>query len=130
LSKGEERISKILTDAGILFEREKSFTDEKRTKKYRFDFFLPVYNICIEFQGRQHMVFTPVFHKTRSDFLKSQERDRTKISYCLAHNIKLYCIPYWELDNLKTVEDILNDKFLARTKFHNDIVFRQQNFKT
>ena len=70
------------------------------------------------------MEFSPFFHKSRSDFLKAQERDRIKITYCLSHGIKLYCIPYWELDNLSSVEDLFAQKFLAKSKFHNDIVFR------
>lgn len=123
-SKGEQRIADILTKAKIPFETEKSFNDEKRIQLYRFDFYIPNINSCIEFQGIQHMQYSPFFYKNRSEFLKAQERDRIKISYCLAHGIKLYCIPYWELDNLHTVDDLFSQKFLARSKFHNDIVFR------
>lgn len=125
-SKGEQRIADILTKTKISFETEKSFNDEKKIRFYRFDFYIPSINSCIEFQGKQHMEYSPFFYKNRSEFLKAQERDRTKICYCLAHGIKLYCIPYWELDNLHTVEDLFNDKFLAKSKFHNDDVFRAQ----
>lgn len=122
-SKGEQRIADILTKANIPFETEKSFDDEKRIQFYRFDFYIPDINSCIEFQGIQHMEFSPFFYKSRSDFLKAQERDRIKISYCLSHGIKLYCIPYWELDNLSSPEDLFSQKFLAQSKFHNDEVF-------
>lgn len=126
-SKGEQAIANILTKANIPFETEKSFTDEKKIQFYRFDFYIPSINSCIEFQGIQHMEFSPFFYKNRSDFLKAQERDRIKISYCLSHGIKLYCIPYWELDNLSSVDDLFAQKFLAKSKFHNDDVFRIKN---
>lgn len=128
-SKGEQKIIDILNEEKIKYEREKNFTDEKKVAYYRFDFYLPDYNICLEFQGMQHMVYSPFFHKKRSDFTKAQERDRTKISYCLAHNIKLYCIPYWDLEKLYTFEDLIKPEYLARSKFHNDEAYRQQKLK-
>lgn len=128
-SKGEQRIIEILTKENIKFEREKSFSDEKRVSKYRFDFYLPDLNICLEFQGRQHMVYSPIFHKNRSDFTRAQERDRIKASYCLAHKIPLYCIPYWDMEKLNSFNDLINPQYLVHSKFHNDIVYRQQNFK-
>ncbi len=96
---------------------------------YRFDFYIPSLNIVLEVNGLQHYVFTKQFHTNRSDFLKAQERDRRKISYCLANNIKIYCIPYWEIGNIKTFNDLFQDKFLARSKFHNDTAWRNQKTK-
>jgi hypothetical protein len=46
-------------------------------------------------------------------------RDMRKISYCLAHNIPLYIIPYWEIDNIKRAEDLFNPKFLAKDRYKN-----------
>lgn len=126
-SLGEKKIIQILSIAKVAFVREKQFLDDDKIKNYRYDFFLPELNICCEYNGEQHYHFSTFFHKNRSDFTKAQERDRRKISYCLAHGIRIYCIPYWEINNLYTVDDLFQEKFLARTKFHNDIVFRQQN---
>lgn len=123
-SKGEQKIIEILNKEHIRFESEKVFTDEKRVSRYRYDFYLPDMNICIEFQGMQHMVYSPFFYKNRSDFTKAQERDRLKISYCLAHNIPLYCIPYWDLEKLKNFEDLVKPEYLVRSKFHNDDAWR------
>lgn len=119
MSKGEDKIICLLCAANIKFEREKTFTD-LRGGKFRYDFYLPLYNILIEVDGEQHFKQVKVFQKTRSDFLKSQERDRRKNSYCLANKISLYRIPYWEIDNIKTLEDIFKEKFLVRSKWHND----------
>lgn len=122
-SRGEQYISKIFNKENIVFEREKQFKD-LYNGLYRFDFYLPDFNILVEYQGAQHYVYTPHFHKSKSDFLKAQERDRRKIAYCLAQGIKLYEIPYWEVENIKTSEEIFQDRFLVRSKFHNDEVGR------
>lgn len=119
MSSLEEHVYNILIERHIDFEREKSFKD-LRNNNYRFDFFLPQQNLIIELDGRQHFEYIPYFHKNQQNFLKSQERDRRKNSYCLANKISLYRIPYWEIDNIKTLEDIFKEKFLVRSKWHND----------
>ena len=119
----EEHIIKILQKEKIKFEREKTYSDLK-SGYYRFDFFLPDFNICCEVDGMQHYKFLKVFYKKRQDFLKAQERDRRKNSYCLAHNILLYRIPYFEIENIKQFKDIIQDKFLVKTKWHCDEVAR------
>ena len=118
-SKGEEQIIQILRAAGVKFEREKTYTDLKGGR-YRFDFYLPAYNILIEVDGKQHFEQVTKFQKTRAEFLKQQENDRRKNSYCLANNITLLRIPYWELENL-TYEKIFNtEKFIVKSKWFND----------
>ena len=119
----EEHIIKILQKEKIKFQREKTYPDLK-FGYYRFDFFLPQYNLLIEVDGAQHYKFSKLFHKKRQDFLKAQERDRRKNSYVLAHNIPLYRIPYFEIENIKTFQDILQDKFLVKDKWHCDNVAR------
>jgi hypothetical protein len=54
--KGEEKIAKILEELNLVFIRQKNFEDlkSKLGNYLYFDFFLPEYNICIEYQGEQH----------------------------------------------------------------------------
>lgn len=118
----EQHVQLLLQKSHINFVREKSFSDLKHGY-YRFDFYLQTLNILIEVQGAQHYEYSKYFHKKRSDFTKAQERDRQKISWSLAHNVPLYCIPYWEVENLKSAQQLFQQKFLARTKFHNDEVY-------
>lgn len=129
MSKFEKKIYKLLTKANIAFVQEKQFKD-CYNGLYRFDFYIPAEQTVVEVHGPQHYTFTEKFYKSSSDFKKAQERDRRKISYCLANNIKCYCIPYWDIENIKNVEDIFQDIYLAKSKFHNDEVWRQQNSKT
>ena len=119
----EEHIIKILQKEKIKFQREKTYPDLK-FGYYRFDFFIPQYNLLIEVDVAQHYKFSKIFHKTRQDFLKAQERDRRKNSYALSHNIPLYRIPYFEIENINTFQDILQDKFLVKDKWHCDNVAR------
>lgn len=123
MSTYEIQILKLLKSSKIRFFQEYTFP-KCYNGLYRFDFYLPNLNTCLEINGAQHYVYTPHFHKSKSDFLKAQERDRRKIAYCLAQGIKLYEIPYWEVENIKTSKEIFQDRFLVRSKFHNDEVGR------
>ena len=122
MSKGEEKIAALLRKGKYKFEREKRFSDLKHGT-YRFDFY--VYSgrakpCSIELQGQQHYQYISKFYQSRADFKKAQERDRRKISYCLAHNIPIYIIPYWELDRIKSAADLFQTKFLAYSRWKND----------
>ena len=125
MSSLERVVYRLLVQANISFQQEKNFKD-CYAGYYHYDFYIPSKNIIIEVNGMQHYQFTKLFHKTRSDFTKAQERDRRKISYCLAHNISLYIIPYWDIENLHKVDDLFQEKYLARDKFHNDRAWSQQ----
>ena len=118
MSKYEESIIKILKKEHISFIREKTFSDLKHGL-FRFDLYILDLNCApaiVEVDGEQH--FKPIYG--RQSFLKGQEHDRRKNSYCLANNIPLYRIPYWEIKNLNTTKDIFKDEFLVKTRWHND----------
>lgn len=122
----EKHINTILLKEKISFVREKTFEDLKKHNAHlRFDFYIPSLNCCLEVQGRQHYEFTPIFHKNNSEFQKRQGYDRLKISYCLTHNIKLYIIPFWEIKKVKNLSDILQNKYLAKTRWKNDDDWRE-----
>ena len=123
MSSLEKKVYDLLIEGHFYVEREKIFKD-CYNGLYRYDFFLPEINTIIEVNGEQHYIPTKRFYKNKTEFSKAQERDRRKISYALARGMKLYCIPYWEIDNLKTPNDLFAQKFLAQSKFHNDDVFR------
>ena len=124
MSNYEQYITLILLKSQIKFEREKTFSDLRRGK-YRFDFYLPEKNICIEIDGEQHFKYIPHFHKSLSGFKKQQERDRRKNSYCLANDIKLYRIPYDRVYTIKTFREIISEEFLVKSKWHLDNLNRR-----
>ena len=99
----------------ISFTREKTYKDLKNGA-FRFDFYLTKQNVLVEIDGEQH--FKPVYGRTA--FLKGQEHDRRKNSYCLANGIQLYRIPYWEIKNITKSEQIFDEKYLVKSRWHND----------
>ena len=108
----------LLKAAKLPFYREKTFKDLKKGL-FRFDFYIQNYHgapAIVEVDGEQH--FKPIYG--RQAFLKGQEHDRQKNSYCLANNISLYRIPYWEIYNLKDASEIFTDKHLVKDRWHND----------
>lgn len=74
--------------------------------RYRFDFYLPDYNLFIEYDGEQHYI-TPNYLKTKEEneqlLNKTQENDKIKNKYCEDNNINLLRIPYWEQNNIDTI---------------------------
>lgn len=124
-SKGEDKIIQILQREKINFEREKSFKDLKNGS-FKFDFYIPDKEICIEFDGAQHFKKVDFFQRQRTDFLLYQENDRRKNSYCLANNIKLYRIPFWEENEINSFSDILKESHLVKNRYHNDNLWRNK----
>lgn len=122
MSKGEDKIVDLLNALGVKYIREKTFSDLKHGL-YRYDFYIPSLDgapTIIEFNGEQHYHFVKKFYKNRADFLKAQAHDRQKISYALANRIKIYIIPFWEIDEISTAKQLFQDKYLAKSRWKND----------
>ena len=124
MSKSEEKICNVLYKDKVKYVREKTFSD-LRYGKLRFDFFLPELGVLVEYDSELHFIRVDKFHKTDAEFHHAQQNDRLKNAYALAHKIPLYRIPYWELNNIHTISDILQSKFLVKSKWHNDQIYRK-----
>lgn len=97
-SKGECRIREFLNANNIIFEQEKTFDDCKDVKRLPFDFYLPEYNLIIEFDGQHH------FHEIGfGNYESTKKHDKIKNEYCELHNINLLRIPYWEGNNIEEI---------------------------
>ena len=107
-SHGELLIKEILEKSNINFITQKTFEDcinPLTNMKLRFDFYLPDYNCCIEFDGIQHFKETYYF----KDNLKTiQYRDDIKNNYCKENNIDLIRIPYYNINNI-TIKDLIKE---------------------
>ena len=103
MSHGERRIYKYLIEHNISFKREKKFNDCFFKYRLPFDFYIPKYNLCIEFDGRHH------FEEIRGDFNLIKKRDEIKNNYCKNNNIKLIRIPYSKSNEITSIlEEGLN----------------------
>jgi hypothetical protein len=102
-SKGELKIKHYLTEKEIVFIPQKRFKDCKDKHTLPFDFYLPDYNVCIEYNGEQH--YTSVSFWGGDDGLKiRKKRDKIKNKYCKDNNIILIIIKYDEDVNNKLKE--------------------------
>lgn len=113
-TSGEYKIMQYLSSNSLLFATQHSFADCFYKKKLKFDFVVydSGYNIfcLIEFQGEQHYNYSEFFYKNMEKYKESQLKDRIKREYCKNNNIRLLEIPYWDIDNIKTIlDDYLSD---------------------
>ena len=105
--KGEEKVSDILNNLNLLHERQYKFKNCKNNRPLPFDFYLPDYNVCIEYNGEYH--YEPVDYSGKgkewaeNKFKHTQKVDNIKRNYCKDNNIKLIEIPYWELNNIEEI---------------------------
>lgn len=110
-SKGEQKIKDIFRNNQINFISQYTFKDcinPKTNRKLPFDFYLPDYNCCIEYDGIQHFKCIRASWDTQEDFQERTFRDTIKNKYCKEHNIALIRIPYWDFD--KITFDYLKEK--------------------
>jgi hypothetical protein len=109
-SHGERDIVKWLDDNSISYIPQYKFDGCRDKKPLPFDFYLPEYNLCIEYDGEQH--FRPVDfsgkgrQQAERQFKIVQLHDKLKNLYCEQNNIDLLRISYQQ-----NVEEELN-KFL------------------
>lgn len=106
MSGGEKRIEKYLKRKNINFVWQKRFKDCRDKMPLPFDFYVPKYNLIIEFDGEQHYKETKKFG--RESFEITQKHDIIKNKYCLDNNINLLRLTFddlfhnvieWALDN-------------------------------
>jgi len=100
-SKGEREIRNYLTNNNIDFTPQKRFPDCKDIRTLPFDFYLPDYNICIEYDGEHHFIEMKEFRKNIS-LLDTQKKDKIKTDYCTNSNSRprLIRISYKELKDI------------------------------
>jgi hypothetical protein len=98
-SYGNKLISKSLKKLNINFIIEFKYKDLRGFGGglLRFDFYLPKYDICIEYDGPQHFSKKQhdILFKNKSDYNILKIHDRLKTKYCRKHKIKLIRIPYY-----------------------------------
>ena len=94
-SKGEQLIKEFLDNKGINYIKQKTFQKCKIVNLLPFDFYLPDYNLCIEYDGEQHFKPIKKFGGVER-FKKQQITDKIKTSFCLDNNIGLIRIKFDE----------------------------------
>lgn len=105
--KSMNEIENILNKYNIDNLREYRFNDCRSVKPLPFDFYLPDYNACIEYDGEQH--YKPIDFNGMGEemaekrFEEGKRRDKIKDQYCKNNGIKLIRIPYWKFKNSEEI---------------------------
>jgi len=107
ISLMEDYIANILDKLKIEYIRQKTFENCRNPNtnfKLKFDFYIPRYNYCIEYDGEQHS--KPIDYFGGEYALNNTKfRDDIKTKYCQDNNIKLIRINYLE-------KELINEDFI------------------
>ena len=103
-SKGEEVITHFLQQNAIDFVPQKRYDDLLGVggRKLSYDFYLPNYNLLIEYQGKQHEEAIDWFGGQKR-FDIQQEHDKRKYNYAHLHNIEFLVLWYYDYNNIVTI---------------------------
>jgi hypothetical protein len=85
-------IGKWLTEKEYDFIKEWSHPECRDVKVLRFDYFLPDFNTCIEYDGDQHFRLGPWGHDDEDiqyRFIKGRRRDAIKSLWCIDNSVRL-----------------------------------------
>lgn len=112
-SKGEELVDRILNkdfnfELNKDYYREYTFENCKYERKLYFDFYIPKYNLIIEYDGQQHFIEKPHFWKNDLTLEERIMRDKIKDKFCEDNGINLIRIPY---NMYSKIEAILTQEF-------------------
>lgn len=117
-SEPEVRLMHLFERMHITYIYQFSFPDSR----YTYDFFLPEYNILIEYNGRQH--YKPIaFFGGREGLKSNRKRDRIKNLLARTNNIDLLKIKYTKY---KILEQYFIKQFSKRYPYH----FRGSYYKS
>lgn len=129
ISQGAKKVKNILDDNNIIYMAEKTEDDlinPKTNTKLRFDFYLPKWDIYIEYDGEQHFYYSSGWN-TKEKVIHTQYLDTIKNQWCLNNQKSLYRIPYYDINNINSFEDILQDKYLVKIINHYNIQLSEED---
>jgi hypothetical protein len=115
-STGVNKMLRILENYNIEYLTEQPIEGciSKYNRHLKFDIFIPIFDIYIEYDGEQHFKSVEIWGGDKA-FEESKIRDEIKDNFCKTNNIPLYRISY--KDN---IEEEMN-KILNKLKIKNII---------
>lgn len=106
-SKGESQIEYYLKQNNIEYISQYKVNLQESMifsrNNLKIDFYLPKFNMFIEFHGIQHYEYISFFHRTKENFQIQLDRDKRVREYCKSRKIKLVEIKYTDIDNIERV---------------------------
>jgi hypothetical protein len=120
----ENEISIILDKLKIAYKREyRSFNCIRIKKSLPFDYYLPEFNLCIEFDGEQHFKMRTHGWFNPSKFKNIQKNDQFKNLFCKERGIKLIRIPYLLSDKIEEIITREHKKGFPRSLNYSEKLF-------
>ena len=114
-SHGEMKIQKWLDKNKVKYVYQKTFSDCRGVGNgmLRFDFYIPIKNTLVEFDGKQHIksgTWVSCKHVINDkELLSIQQNDKIKNDYVKSKNINILRISY---KNIKKIDEILENHSL------------------
>ena len=108
MSHGEVLIANLLDRLNIEYIPQHKYSDCRFKKMLPFDFYLPKYNLHMEYDGKQHREPVERFGGEER-FKEGQIKDKIKNDYCLKNKINLLRIPSHFKD--ERIPSLFNDVF-------------------
>lgn len=106
-SSGEFAIREYLNKEKIDFVQQYKFKDCKDKSLLPFDFYIPQYDLCIEYQGQQHYYPVDFAGKgvewANKQFEIVKSHDCIKRTYCETNNINFLEISYLQYNNISEI---------------------------
>ena len=99
-SRGERVIAEWLKHETIHFYPQYKFKKCRNKFELPFDFYIPEYKSCIEFQGEHH--YKPISHFGGKDkYRKTIARDAIKKTFCEENGLRLLTVPFWKIASIR-----------------------------
>lgn len=121
-SRGELLVAKVLDSLNIKYQAQKCFDGCKDKRVLPFDFYLPEYNTCIEYDGIQHYEprsFGGSDEETIENYNIQKSHDAMKDKFCKTNGILLIRIPY-RIKEFEDLKRILLDNIVFKTRKDRD----------
>lgn len=114
-SRGEDYIESYLLEKGIKYIEQNKFSDLVNIFQLSYDFYLPEYNILIEYQGEQHFIPKTFGGVTKEQankrFDKQKYNDNLKKNFAINNGYSLW-EPDYKLNTYSKVSKYLDNKFM------------------
>jgi len=121
-SRGEKKCQDVFIIKNIIYIPQKEFDGliGLRGGNLSYDFYLPKYNLLIEYQGEQHERPIDFYGKgkkyAKEQFEKQKEHDKRKKEYTINNGYNFLEIWYYDFND---IENIL-DKYLSELELNNN----------
>lgn len=113
-SKGEKLVEQALLDLNISFESQKIFPNLLDINNLSYDFYIPKYNLLIEYQGIQHYEPVEIFGGVET-FKKQINHDNIKKEYAINNGYDLLEISY-KVNNYENAKKVIENKVINIVK--------------